>query len=788
MASFTIDTHLFRELGELLVGRDSTALIELIKNSYDADATEVVVLGQRLSDPARGLIVITDDGSGMTPTQFEQGFLRVASRMKDEGDRLSGRFKRRYTGAKGIGRLAAHKLACLLEVQSISNAKKGGGVAAVQARIDWDAIERFETLDQVEGSDAVVVEHEDAPRKATTGTILRLSRLRRKWTPAERARFFAEVQSFAPPTFLTKPLRKSIVDEPLLFDEPLVRCAATSGQQFNVRLEGEFAAGDEYWRLMEEHAAWVIEIRSRPGESVEYEVAPTKRTLKELPDASAYQAAIDHPAPETGPFFDARIFLRVGKLLAKGDQRTWATRSSGVRVFMEGFRVLPYGEPQNDWLRLDADYTRRSRTLDTLKDWDLDELKPDENEDEDADAALTFFPNNNYFGGVFLTHEYAANLRMLVNREGFIPEGGYDDLVGLVRTGMDLCTRVHAAASYRKRKARSETRKQGQGSAVGATLGPARPEPSSTSEHQPSSPSALKSSLESATEALAAARAHLVSTAAASRPDDAAKLTEKIDLAIEEIQARAESADEMISEQSLLRVLASVGTQMSAFVHEIRALLGASQAVEQAVDKLATDPQLTRAQRQKLKDILQAIGDLRRGLEREASYLMDIVTPDARRRRSRQKLAERFEVASRLLAHTAERRGIRIESKIPADLKSPPMFPAELTAVFTNLLSNAVKAAGPKGRIVASAGMTDDGSVHVLIQNTGVRVSLARAETWFRPFESTTAKPDPILGQGMGLGLPITRRMLDDYGAEIAFVSPDSGFATAIKFTFPGDR
>jgi signal transduction histidine kinase len=783
MASFTIDTHLFRELGELLVGRDSTALIELIKNSYDADATEVVVLGQRLNDPDRGLIVITDNGSGMTPTQFEQGFLRVASRMKDDGERLSGRLKRRYTGAKGIGRLAAHKLARLLEVQSISDGENDGNVAAVQARIDWDAIERFETLDQVEGSDAVVVKHEPAPRKATTGTVLRLSRLRRKWTPAERARFFAEVQSFAPPTFLTKPLRKSVVSEPLLFDEPLIRRADASGQQFNVRLEGEFAAGDEYWRLMEEHAAWVVEIRSRPGETVKYAVAPTKRTLKELPDANAYQAEIDHPAPETGPFFDARIFLRVGKLAIKGDQRTWATRSSGVRVFMEGFRVLPYGEPQNDWLRLDADYTRRSRTLDTLKSWDLDDLGPI----DDPDAALTFFPNNNYFGGVFLTHEYAANLRMLVNREGFIPEGGYDDLTVLVRTGLDLCTRVHAAASYGKRKARRETRKQGQDS--GGPQAPPKPGPKPTPERPTTtSPASLKASLEGATEALAAARAHMVATATASQSGEAAELAEKLGQALEEIQAQAGSADEMISEQSLLRVLASVGTQMSAFVHEIRALLGASQAVEHALDDLASDPNLTRAQRQKLKKVLQAIGDLRRGLEREASYLTDIVTPDARRRRSRQKLAERFDVASRLLAHTAERRGIRIESKIPEDLKSPPMFPAELTAVFTNLLSNAVKAAGPKGRILASAQSDDDGTVHVLIQNTGTRVDLARAETWFRPFESTTAEVDPVLGQGMGLGLPITRRMLDDYGAEIAFVSPDSGFATAIKFTFPGDR
>ncbi|MEZ4249474.1 MAG: HAMP domain-containing sensor histidine kinase [Polyangiales bacterium] len=534
---------------------------------------------------------------------------------------------------------------------------------------------------------------------------------------------------------------------------------------------------------MEEHAAWVVEIRSRPGETVKYAVAPTKRTLKELPDASAYQAEIDHPAPETGPFFDARIFLRVGKLAIKGDQRTWATRSSGVRVFMEGFRVLPYGEPQNDWLRLDADYTRRSRTLDTLKSWDLDDLGPV----DDPDAALTFFPNNNYFGGVFLTHEYAANLRMLVNREGFIPEGGYDDLTVLVRTGLDLCTRVHAAASYGKRKARRETRKQGQDG--GGQPGPTKPGPKPTPERPTTtSPASLKASLEGATHALAAARAHMVATATASQSGEAAELAEKLGQALEEIQAQAGSADEMISEQSLLRVLASVGTQMSAFVHEIRALLGASQAVEHALGDLASDPKLTRAQRQKFKKVLQAIGDLRRGLEREASYLTDIVTPDARRRRSRQKLAERFDVASRLLAHTAERRGIRIESKIPEDLKSPPMFPAELTAVFTNLLSNAVKAAGPKGRILASAQSDDDGTVHVLIQNTGTRVDLARAETWFRPFESTTAEVDPVLGQGMGLGLPITRRMLDDYGAEIAFVSPDSGFATAIKFTFPGDR
>src|SRR5690242_15534648 len=49
--AFSVDTHLLRELGALLVGRDSTALLEMIKNAYDADATSVSVHGADLGAP-----------------------------------------------------------------------------------------------------------------------------------------------------------------------------------------------------------------------------------------------------------------------------------------------------------------------------------------------------------------------------------------------------------------------------------------------------------------------------------------------------------------------------------------------------------------------------------------------------------------------------------------------------------------------------------------------------------------------------------------------------------------
>jgi signal transduction histidine kinase len=111
------------------------------------------------------------------------------------------------------------------------------------------------------------------------------------------------------------------------------------------------------------------------------------------------------------------------------------------------------------------------------------------------------------------------------------------------------------------------------------------------------------------------------------------------------------------------------------------------------------------------------------------------------------------------------------------------MFPAELTAVFSNLLTNAVKAAGERGRIRATA-KERDGEISIRIENTGVAVEPGTGERWFRAFESSTTELDPLLGQGMGLGLPITRALLDDYNAEIGFVQPRRGFATALEITF----
>jgi signal transduction histidine kinase len=235
----------------------------------------------------------------------------------------------------------------------------------------------------------------------------------------------------------------------------------------------------------------------------------------------------------------------------------------------------------------------------------------------------------------------------------------------------------------------------------------------------------------------------------------------------------------------MFRVLASVGTQVASFIHEINGLLDMASAMEQTVSKILAMEGLPREHRRELTALQRDLGDLKRAIERQASYLVDVVTPDVRRRRSRHSIADKFDTGAKLVESSAQRRGIKIVNKIAHDLKSPPMFAAELTTVFSNLLSNAVKAAGTKGTIRATARQRANGTISLRVENTGLAVKIRDRERFFQPFESTTTKVDTVLGQGMGLGLSITRTMLEEYGATIQFVDPTSGFATAVEIVFP---
>jgi signal transduction histidine kinase len=134
---FDVHPSVIFQLGADLISDDIQALIELIKNSYDANATYAHVQVDTLDMPtsvfpktlyptAKGFIKITDDGEGMNLDSIKNGWFVVSNsakrQMKQAGTKTDG--KRTPLGDKGLGRLGSQRLAKNVELISVSAAEK----------------------------------------------------------------------------------------------------------------------------------------------------------------------------------------------------------------------------------------------------------------------------------------------------------------------------------------------------------------------------------------------------------------------------------------------------------------------------------------------------------------------------------------------------------------------------------------------------------------------------------------------------------------------------------------
>src|ERR1041385_4177111 len=111
--------RLLLQLGDQLIRNEKIALIELVKNAYDADAANVTVYMENVEDPDNGFIVIEDDGYGMDAKIVENVWMEPGSDFKSRQFKrreLSPKFKRLPIGEKGIGRFGVHKLGNKIEM------------------------------------------------------------------------------------------------------------------------------------------------------------------------------------------------------------------------------------------------------------------------------------------------------------------------------------------------------------------------------------------------------------------------------------------------------------------------------------------------------------------------------------------------------------------------------------------------------------------------------------------------------------------------------------------------
>jgi signal transduction histidine kinase len=760
-AGFSVDTKLFQELGELLVAKESTALVELIKNAYDADATLVTVQGSNLGDPQLGRIVVSDDGVGMSEQEFRKGFLTIAGRTKNKGDRRSPVFKRRYTGEKGVGRLASHKLGTQLAVVSrkAGPARRGArklpkAISAIDATIDWNAIERLETLDKVPASGAVTV-RELPTSGGDAGTTLTIGPLRAPWTDRIKSAFLKEAVTLAPAQVLWSKLPANVLAEPLLFKSGIpVRDRRTGDPGFQIQFGGDLEVGDQQIPDVAQAASWVAEIdfEHRSG-SMRVAVSPTKTAKRDYPlsEGFSFERKLGRGA---GPSFRARIFQQ--------SKRKWAPAVQGIRVFMEGFRVPPYGDAHDDWLDLERTYTSRAhRQLTSLSNLNVENLP-----EGLANEELVVQGNAAYMGAVFLHRASSAGLQMLVNREGFLPGPDLEFIAKWVRIAIDLIVRLGFVARKEVTDANKLERNRKKRRKAAANAG----------THETPVAFQVRESAIAAQDGIQAALEAIENSDFAT----AAEQAKSVQPHLKEIQ---ELADDLGGEALMWRVLASLGAELAAFVHEVNAIgLQISTSIidlDKALEE--DDPRRIRTPVRRAKRRAQELAER---IKRNATYLVDATSFEGRRRRSRQPLRDRFEKIVPFFQTRITGKRINLSNEIPVDVRTPPMFPAELSGIFTNLLSNAVKFTNDRGKIRVDA-REHRGMLVVRMENSGQRVNWRRSAKLFEAFQSTTEQPDAILGQGMGMGLTITRNLVHEYGGDIRFVAPSTGYATAIQFSIP---
>jgi signal transduction histidine kinase len=311
-------------IGKELIRNEVVALVELIKNAYDADSSMAVLTFEEPLAPGKGSVIIEDDGYGMDMATVRSAWMEPATVSKLR--RRVSPSGRNVTGEKGIGRFAAARIARSLVMSSIAE----DGKDKIQVRFDWGAFDDEELyLDEVQCNWS-----SEPAAKFPHGTTLRLDGLNDNWDEASFRTLRAELSRLVAPGPAKKDFAISLV----------------LPERFK-HLSGDI-----------ESPAILSEPRYRLHGSVS---ATGKLTANYSgPDGGkdfAEELVLDDGAKQLcGPFsFNIDVWDRepddLQPLAAKlkstiTDLRRDLNASSGISVYRDGFRILM---ANSDWLGLD---------------------------------------------------------------------------------------------------------------------------------------------------------------------------------------------------------------------------------------------------------------------------------------------------------------------------------------------------------------------------------------------------------------------------------------------------
>ena len=426
--------RLLSMLGDQLIKNEVIALTEIIKNSYDADASRVRVIFKNFDENGKNKqhskIVIVDDGCGMTKETIEKHWLNPATPNKKLAKKKNSRSPkgRIVQGEKGIGRFAVFKLGKKVSVRSrrcdfLYGPQGLEKTHDYETQISYDFSQYDDDfLDEkdealflddlnvemtVERPPKFFTEGATSPYaqydcRTSHGTCIEISCLRGSWTRAKMEDVLLQVSKMRP--IFEEVNRDNFSVQFYLNDRNQMLKNRWTTDQLLLLLDTKSVLRVRNGRFDQKQGAFYFELNG-------------KETILSLEDASIQGLSVFKDFVEsrgylsgdakwndifTSGSFDFRFDIfdlsrnaPPRYTLDKAERSI--VRSHRVYLYRDGIRVMPYGDPDDDWL-----------SIDTLRG---------------TKRASSIFSNDQVVGCIVISQKENPLLRDKTNREGLIEEG-----------------------------------------------------------------------------------------------------------------------------------------------------------------------------------------------------------------------------------------------------------------------------------------------------------------------------------------------------------------------------
>ncbi|HNP19438.1 MAG TPA: ATP-binding protein [Fulvivirga sp.] len=338
---FKVSSALKNIIGKDLITDDFIAVFELVKNSFDAYASEVLIRFEEINN-GKGRIIIKDNGKGMNYEDLISKWLFVAYSAKKDGtedanfdyrDRIH--INKVFAGAKGIGRFSCDRLGKQLMLETTKQEKNSTTQVLLT---DW---EKFEDDDKKEFINVSVL-HESRNESEfgiEHGTVLVIEDLRSQWDRPKYLKLKDSLSKLISP----KPTKgqqkfKILIEVPEELDND------DNAKDYHDRVNGEVE--NFIFETLGLKTTKIISVISKDGEYVTTELVDGGTVIYRIKEQNNFRRLDDIE-------YTLYYLNQSAKLTFARRMGVPVVQYGHIFLYKNGFRIYPYGEPGEDPLKVD---------------------------------------------------------------------------------------------------------------------------------------------------------------------------------------------------------------------------------------------------------------------------------------------------------------------------------------------------------------------------------------------------------------------------------------------------